>query len=109
MIANRYTLQVILEQLAGTKNVYYQPPSNIKISYPAIIYSREDIVNKKADDMAYKQDTAYTVIVVDKNPDSELVYKVSQLPLCRYVRHYVADNLNHDVFKLYFQEELNYD
>ncbi len=48
------------------------------------------------------QTTAYQVIVIDKNPDSDYVKKVSLLPMCSFDRHYVADNLNHDAFTLYF-------
>lgn len=99
---NRETLQVILEQILGSRNVYFQPPSNIQMKYPAIIYSREKIENTFADDSVYKQDTIYRITFIDKDPDNETVYKLSQLPLCRYDRHYVSDNLNHDVFTLYY-------
>ena len=39
---------------------------------------------------------------VDKNPDSKFVEDISKLPMCRFDRHYTADNLNHDIFVLYF-------
>lgn len=99
---NREKLQYILEEIVGSKNVYYQPPSNISMKYPAIVYSRERINNKFADNKAWKQDCSYQVIVIDKDPDSEIVYKVSQIPMCRHDRHYTSNNLNHDVFTLYF-------
>lgn len=102
MIMNRNNLQTILENILGSKNVYYQPPSNITMKYPAIIYSRNRIENKYASNIVWKQDTSYQITVIDKNPDSEIVNKVSQLPMCRHDRHYTADNLNHDVFTLYY-------
>lgn len=102
MIMNRETLQVILEHIVGSKNVYFQPPDNLQMKYPAIVYSRERIENTFADDSVYKQDYAYQIIVIDKDPDSEIVKQVSQLPLCRYDRNYKSDNLNHDVFTLYY-------
>lgn len=101
-IMNREKLQYILEEIVGSRNVYYKPPSNISMKYPAIVYSRDRINNKFADNKTWKQDYSYQIIVIDKDPDSEIVYKVSQMPMCRHDRHYVSDNLNHDVFTLYF-------
>lgn len=92
----------MLEDILGSRNVYYQPPSSIKLNYPAIIYSRSDIPNRFADDKVYKQDRVYELTVIDYNPDSEIVSKVSQLPMCRFSRHFTSDNLNHDVFILYY-------
>lgn len=99
-MGSRLELQSLLESILGSRNVYYQPPESIKIKYPAIIYSRNDIDNNFADDIVYMQNHTYQIIVIDANPDSEIVNKISKLPMCRYNRHYTSDNLNHDVFIL---------
>lgn len=99
---SRLKLQDELEELLGSRNVYYQPPESVKMQYPAIVYSRSNIDNDFADNSVYRQSHFYEVIVIDKNPDSEFVKAVSKLPTCRYDRHYVSDNLNHDVFTLYY-------
>lgn len=99
-MGSRLELQNLLESILGSRNVYYQPPESIKIKYPAIIYSRNDIDNNFADDIVYMQNHTYQIIVIDANPDSEIVDKISKLPMCRYNRHYTSDNLNHDVFIL---------
>lgn len=101
-MASRLQLQTELEELLGSKNVYYQPPASVRMKYPAIVYSRENIENEHADDSVYMQKHFYQVIVIDEDPDSEIVSKVSKLPACRFDRHYPADNLNHDVFTLYY-------
>lgn len=98
----RIRLQQIFEHILGSRNVYYQPPASVCMEYPAIVYSRDDIENFHANNRVYTQATAYSVTVIDRNPDSIYVKKVSKLPLCSFDRHYVADNLNHDVFTLYF-------
>lgn len=72
------------------------------MQYPAIVYSRDDIENEAANNRPYIQSTAYNIIVIDADPDSEVVGKVSKLPQCTFDRHYAADNLNHDSFTLYF-------
>lgn len=101
-MSRRRELQTLLEEILGSRNVYYQPPPSIMMRYPAIVYSRYDIENFHANNHVYAQKVAYSVTVIDKNPDSEYVKKISMLPLCSYDRHYVSDNLNHDVFTLYF-------
>lgn len=98
----RLELHEILCEILGSRNVYYQQPNSTKMSYPAIIYSRDDIVNDFADNNVYIQSHRYQIIVIDRNPDSEIVEKVSQMPKCRYDRHYVSDNLNHDIFTIYY-------
>lgn len=100
MIMNRERLHRILVEILGSENVYFQPPANLKMKYPAIKYSRDRIVNLYADDTVYKQIYAYQIIVIDKNPDSEIVKNVSLLPAISHDRHYTSDNLNHDVFIL---------
>lgn len=101
-MGSRVDLQTLLENLLGSRNVYFQPPASVTLKYPAIVYSRNDILNSHANNGVYKQTTAYSVTVIDKNPDSEYVKKVSMLPMCTFDRHFAADNLNHDVFTLYF-------
>ena len=99
-MGSRLDLQNLLEFVLGSRNVYYQPPESVKIKYPAIIYRRNDIDNNFADDIVYMQNHTYQIIVVDADPDSEIVDRVSKLPMCRYDRHYTSDNLNHDIFIL---------
>ena len=101
-MASRLELHEKFCEILGSRNVYFQPPASVQLNYPAIIYFRKDIDNRYADDLVYKQDAAYDVTVIDRNPDSEIVVEVSQLPTCRFDRHYNADNLNHDVFTIYY-------
>lgn len=101
-MARRLELHEVLCNVLGSRNVYYQPPASVKMQYPAIVYSRKDIYNRHADDDVYKQDHAYDITVIDQNPDSLIVEEISRLPKCRFDRHYTADNLNHDVFTIYY-------
>lgn len=101
-MASRLNLQTELETILGSCNVYYQPPESVKMKYPAIVYSRKNIDNIFADDTVYTQNHSYELTVIDPNPDSEIVMKVSRLPACTFDRHYTVDNLNHDVFRLYY-------
>lgn len=101
-MASRLELQTELEEILGSRNVYFQPPESVKMKYPAIRYSLSSIENRHADNRAYKQTKAYELILIDPNPDSEYIDKLSQLPYCRFDRFYPADNLNHYVFTIYY-------
>lgn len=100
-MSSRLELQSILEGILGSRNVYFQPPSSVRMKYPAIIYSRKDIEKRSANDGAYRKLPSYEVVLIDKNPDSQFVEKIVDLPYCSFDRHYESDNLNHDVFTIY--------
>lgn len=101
-MGSRLELQAKLEELLGSRNVYYQPPSSKQMNYDAIVYSRSRIDNTFASDTVYSQANAYTVTVISYKPDSEAMRKVSRLPMCRWERNFVSDRLYHDVFTLYY-------
>lgn len=93
---------MLLETLLGSSNVYFQPPASFKMIYPCIVYQRDNEDNKYANNLPYSQNKRYAVTVIDRNPDSEIPDKVAALPLSSFTRHFTADNLNHDVYNLYF-------
>lgn len=99
---NRIDLHKILCEVLGSKNVYFQPPESVKMKYPAIVYSLSRIENRNANNSVYKQNNAYDVILIDSDPENETVNRISRLPLCRFDRYYVSNNLNHYAFTLYF-------
>lgn len=101
-MGTRVELQSLLEEVLGSRNVYFQPPSDIHMKYPAIVYARSRIANDHANDDVYRQSLSYELTVIDANPDSEIVTKISKLPMCRHDRHFTSDNLNHDVFTIYY-------
>lgn len=101
-MGSRLELQTMLEQILGSRNVYFQPPEELKMRYPAIKYNLSDLKNTFADDEVYKQSHHYEVTVIDYDPDGELYKKISKLPKIRFNRHFTSDNLNHYVFTIYY-------
>lgn len=90
------------ELLTLSNNVYFQPPANVNMRYPAIVYSINDMGNMHADDDVYGKNRSYTVTVIDSNPDSPLAESVSNISTCRFNRCYSANGLNHFVFTIYY-------
>lgn len=101
-MGQRLDLQDILVEILGSDQVYFQPPPGVSMEYPCIVYSRDYEETLFADDKPYSRKKRYQVTVIDRNPDSIIPDAVAELPLCSFDRFYTAENLNHDVFKLFF-------
>lgn len=101
-MGQRLDLHETLVDILGTGYVYYQPPATIKMNYPCIVYNRDKLETTFADDNPYSHQMRYQITVIDRDPDSEIPGKIAELPKCVFDRFYTADNLNHDVFKLFF-------
>lgn len=99
---SQMTLQVKLEELLRTGNVYYQPPDGLMMKYPAIRYSKSNIQGDFANNARYSKRTRYELILIDRDPDNPAIDELLKLPYCTHDRWYAADGLNHDVFTLYY-------
>ena len=75
----RLELQKLLENV--TTNVYFQPPTNVQLKYPCIIYKRDFADTKFADNEPYGYKRRYMITVIDQNPDSEIPEKIAALPM----------------------------
>ena len=95
-------LQALLEELLESENVYYMPPEKVKMNYDAIRYAKSTIRKTYANNGAYAMRDCYEITVIAKLPDHPVIKKLLALPYCSYNRHYVAENLNHDVLTIYY-------
>lgn len=98
----RLELHELLCGILGTRNVYFQPPESVRMSYPAIVYELSDVPSLYANGGVYLTGRRYAVTAIDKDPDSPLVEKLASLPTSRFDRPFKASNLNHWVFTLYY-------
>ena len=102
MVNTRIQLHELLVELFGNNTVYYRPPENIKMKYPCIRYHRDDIIIERANNISYRKTNRYQLTVIDSKPDNSVIDKLLELPMCAYERHYISDNLNHDVLVIYY-------
>ena len=99
---DRSTLQTLLEETLGSDKVYFQPPPDLQMSYPAIVYNRENPVVRHANNRPYHHTKGYEVTVISSNPDSKIPDRVAALPMCAFQRSFETNGFNHTVFTLYF-------
>lgn len=95
----RLILSTKLHEVCG--HVYFQPPATIKMVYPCIVYKLENFDPLRANNNIYVNHERYTVTVIDRNPDSEIPYKVAAIPYSKMTRTFENENLHHWVFTIY--------
>lgn len=101
-MAPRLELQAILEQVLGSRNVYFQPPSNIAMQYPCIVYQLDNARTEFAGNRPYVYTKKYQVTFIDRDPDNVIPDRIAHLETAVLVTHFTANNLHHSVFTLYF-------
>lgn len=97
---SRLDLQSLLEGL--TEHVYFQPPANVRMQYPCIVYERDGSSVDHADNELYRHAKRYQVTVIDRDPDTELADQVETLRYSTFQRFFAVSDLNHYVFNLFF-------
>lgn len=97
----REHLQQLLEDVPGIKAVYFQPPPNVTMQYPCIVYGRDMGDTRFADNVPYRYLQRYQITLIDRSPDSEALPHIIVFRSCTFSRQFVVDNLNHYIFFLY--------
>ena len=99
----RLALHEELCGVLGSRNVYFQPPENLKMSYPCIVYKRSEDWIKHANDRRYIIKEGYDLTVISTDPDSEIPDDILEhFDYCKLDRPFVSDNLNHTTLRLYY-------
>lgn len=98
----RLELHAKFKEILGSDNVYYQPPESLKLKYPCLVYSKYDIPTNKANNSTYISNTRYDITHISRQPDSPVIDELLSLQYCCYDRHYISDNLHHDVLTIYY-------
>lgn len=96
----RLELHELLCDILSSRNVYFKPPA--RMNYPCIKYERARPSKQYADNIPYRNTKCYTLTYIDSNPDSEMIDRIGNLPMCSFDRSYDADDLHHTVYTLYF-------
>lgn len=99
----RVELQAELEDILGSRNVYYQPKSNVTMAYPAIRYSLDALPADYANNKRYIDKRRYVITHMYKSVKNDLKETMlSHFTFIRFDRSYIEDGLYHDVYELYY-------
>ena len=98
---SRYALHTELQEFADA--VYFQPPSNIRMNYPCIIYHKISKIKEYANDKWYFKKQGYQITVIDKDPDSLIADDLEDhFQYCAISQYFVNENLHHVTLELYY-------
>lgn len=99
----RAILREALNQQVGKENLYFQPPASVKMKYDCIRYSENTMDVTYADNKPHLIRSEYSVIVITRDPDSQIPRMIQEhFPYCRPGHQYAADNLYHYPFTIYY-------
>ena len=91
------------ELLTLAPKAYYHPPTSIKMAYPCFVYDLSKVSTIYADDRSYHNFPAYSLTYISQTlADSKVFEVLDHFQYCRFDRHYVADNLHHYTFELFY-------
>lgn len=101
-MGQRLDLSRILQEIIGSDQVHFQPPSNINMVYPAIVYDFADADTKHANNLVYGRTRKYEVTLITRDADDPAEDKIAHLPMTSRSRAYKADGLTHYPFEIYY-------
>lgn len=84
------------------ENVYFQPPANIKLTYPCIIYRKTPGDRKHANDKAYISAQGFTLTVIERDPDTPIKNEtLDYFSMISEGTSFTVDGLYHSQLTLY--------
>lgn len=99
----REDLQKKLVEIIGNNNVYFQPPSNVKMKYPAFRYQLDAINIRSADNLNYRKSKSYAITHIYQSLSNELTDKMlDSFQSIRFVNRSYVDGLYNDRYELYW-------
>ena len=100
---SREALQLKLEDILGSRNVYFAPPESVKLKYPCFVYGYQRFFGRHADDKTYISVPHYEVTYISKDPDSGMIDRMlDEFEMITHTTSFMSDNLAHDRFDLYY-------
>lgn len=101
--SRRLLLHDEFKEALGIKNIYFQPPTSIKMKYPCLVYKLDIPRMENADDRVYKKTWRFQLTYITKDPDDIMIDKIlDHFSMISFSRNYVTDNLIHNIYNLYY-------
>ena len=91
----------LLQQAVNHNRVFFQPPENLKIGYPAVVFHLSKIEIDHASDVPYKGAKEYSVTLITKDPEPDVIDEILKIPYSSLDTTYISDGMNHFVFTVY--------
>lgn len=99
----RVDIQEKFKFLLGSNNVYYQPPANLKMKYPAIVYSLDGLDVKRFDNTRLINKNCFSVTHIYRNESENLVETMlKSFEYISFDNRSIVDGIYNDHFTIYW-------
>jgi len=99
----RKRLDLHKELVKFYEHAYFQPPSNIQMVYPCIVYNKGARDRKYSNNGIYLALQLYEITLIERDPDSEVANAMEEyFDHCTITQNFNTDNLNHTTINLYY-------
>ena len=102
MAQNRVKLHHMLEDILGSKNVYYDPPESFKLKYPCIVYYLDGFNDLPADNQTYIRMRRYNMTYITTDSEDPIAEKLADIRYCTLSRPFAVSDLFHFAYVLYY-------
>lgn len=99
---SRLDMQEHLQRLLGSKNVYFQPPEGMRISYPAFVYDHARRADRFANGSRYLKRRSYYVQYISQTYDEAFVENILDQEYCAFDKYFAKDDLYHFNFTMFY-------
>lgn len=98
----REELQVILEEVLGSSNVYFQAPPNTGMKYPCMVYRFSNFDRKNADNIPYMLTGRWEIHHMYKSLKNDKRFEMLALsPYVNFDRRILSDGVYNDYYTIY--------
>lgn len=99
----RVDIQEKFKFLLGSNNVYYQPPANLKMKYPAIVYSLDGLDVKRFDNIRLINKNCFSVTHIYRNESENLVEAMlKNFEYISFDNRSIVDGIYNDHYTIYW-------
>ena len=99
----RVDIQEKFKFLLGSNNVYYQPPANLKMKYPAIVYSLDGLDVKRFDNRRLINKNCFSVTHIYRNESENLVETMlKNFEYISFDNRSIVDGIYNDHYTIYW-------
>lgn len=91
----------LLRKAVDHNRVYFQPPENLRMDYPAVVFHLSRNKSVHASDGRFKDSQEYTVTLITEDPQPDVLDAILDIPYTTLESTYVSKGMNHFVFTTY--------
>lgn len=95
--------RILTEAIRKSKEDYklfYNPLGDERLIYPCIIYKRDSVRQRHADNIRYHTHEIYQVTIIDKRVETPILDILLDNQYCVYENEFIVDNMHHTILKI---------